>query len=89
MPEIRMPDAWDTVRLATAYRTMNPVSESRLGQLAAGNPIFYARLRDGGSCTIRLYGRVLQWFSDHWPAHLEWPSDVPRPAPASEAKEAA
>ncbi len=84
-----MPDARDTVTVAAAYRAVNPVSESRLGQLAAGNPIFYTRLRDGGSCTIRLYGRVLQWFSDNWPEGAEWPLGVPRPAPASEAKEAA
>ena len=76
-------------RLCDEYRTAVDRSESRVGALAAGNPFFYRRLRDGGSCTIRLYHRVLQWFSDNWPAHLEWPSDVPRPSPASETKEAA
>ena len=68
--------------LADAYRATNPLSESRLGQLAAGNPIFYARLRAGSSCTIKLYTRVLEWFSNHWPPGLEWPPDVPRPEPA-------
>ncbi len=27
----------------------------------------------------------LQAFSDHWPADLAWPSDIPRPAPKKEA----
>ena len=89
MAKIRMPEEADVARMAAAYRTAHPISESRLGQLAAGNPIFYARLRDGGSCTIKLYRRVLQWFSDNWPEGVEWPPDVPRPAPASETGEAA
>ena len=75
--------------LLAAYRGAVSLSESRIAALAAGNPLFYVRLRDGGSCTIRLYLRVLRWFSDHWPEHLEWPPGVPRPepAPADEAKE--
>ena len=91
----RLPSEADAVALADAYRTTNPLSESRLGQLAAGNPMFYSRLRAGSSCTIRLYARVLGWFSGHWPDGLEWPPDVPRPEPApspassDEAKEAA
>ena len=28
---------------------------------------------------VRQY--VAQWFSDHWPADLAWPSDIPRPPP--------
>lgn len=84
-----MPSEESLQRLCDIYRAKVDRSESRVGTLAAGNPFFYARMRSGGSCTIKLYRRVLQWFSDNWPAHLEWPPDVPRPAPASEAKEAA
>ena len=75
--------------LCDVYRTAVDRSESRVGTLAAGNPFFYARMRSGGSCTIKLYRRVLQWFSDNWPEGAEWPPDVPRPAPASETREAA
>ena len=27
------------------------------------------------------YHRVMNVFSDHWPADLPWPSDIPRPPP--------
>ena len=26
----------------------------------------------------------IQWFSDHWPPELEWPSDIARPLPTKE-----
>ncbi len=29
---------------------------------------------------VRTKVRILQWFSDHWPADLEWPPDISRPA---------
>ena len=77
------------IRLAEAYAEHSRVGLARVGFLAAGDGKFFGRLQSGKTCTIRLYRRVLQWFSDNWPAHLEWPPDVPRPAPASEAKEAA
>ncbi len=85
----RLPSDLDVITVCDSYRNAVELSESRIGQLAAGNPAFYLRMRNGGGCTIKLYRRVLQWFSDNWPAHLEWPPDVPRPAPASETKEAA
>ncbi|WP_146193168.1 hypothetical protein [Maritimibacter sp. 55A14] len=44
-----------------------------------GNARLFQRLRDGHGTTIRTYNKVLQWFSDHWPEDLDWPSDIPRP----------
>lgn len=85
----RLPSDLDVTVVCDAYREVVELSESRIGQLAAGNPGFYMRMRNGGGCTIRLYGRVLQWFSDNWPEGAEWPPDVPRPAPASETRGAA
>ena len=32
---------------------------------------------------------AFQWLSDRWPESAEWPADVPRPAPAASAVEAA
>ena len=88
-----LPREGDLQAVCDIYRSESSLSESRLGALTAGNPSFYPRLRGGASCTVKLYARVLQWFSDHWPDHLEWPPDVPRPEPSApaeaEAKEAA
>ena len=67
------------LEVVSAYCVEVGLSESRVSALAAGNPLFTARLRAGSSCTLRLCKRVLQWLSDHWPPHLEWPPDVPRP----------
>ena len=39
----------------------------------------------GHSCTVHTYTRTLQWFSDHWPADLEWPADISRPAPSPDS----
>ena len=45
------------------------------------------RLRRGHTITLRRVARVLQWFSDHWPADLEWPSDIPRPMPSTPTRD--
>ena len=45
------------------------------------------RLRRGHTITLRRVARVLQWFSDHWPADLEWPSDIPRPLPSAPTRD--
>ncbi|WP_126976491.1 hypothetical protein [Frigidibacter oleivorans] len=36
------------------------------------------------SCTLRKAELVMQWFSDHWPADLDWPHDIPRPPKTKE-----
>lgn len=50
--------------------------------LAVNDGKFYRRIVCGGSCTLRTYDHVLQWFCDHWPIGLPWPADIPRPEPA-------
>ena len=80
------PDTTDLLTLCTAYRSVISRSEVRIADLAAGNPYFFSRLQDGGGCTIRSFNRVLQWFSDNWPASLEWPDDIPRPAQSAAAE---
>ncbi|MDE2905532.1 MAG: hypothetical protein OXQ28_05545 [Acidobacteriota bacterium] len=48
-----------------------------------GSPSMAARLAEG-RVTIATAQRVTQWLSDHWPDDLDWPTDIPRPAPRSE-----
>ena len=50
---------------------------------------FFSRIQSGKDCTLKTCARVLQWFSDNWPADLPWPSDIPRTTPNSTPKEAA
>lgn len=47
---------------------------------------FFNRLRAGRGCTVRSYNRAVQWFSDHWPAGVAWPADIPRPKPAAQSR---
>lgn len=70
------------VDLAQSYSAFVNLSLSRIGFLAANDGKFFGRLANGKTCTLRTSDRVLQWFSDHWPAGLEWPADVPRPLPS-------
>lgn len=78
------------LRVAQRYASTKGVELSTLATYAAGDSRFFARLRDG-RVTIRRADAVARWISDHWPDHLEWPPDVPRPEPTAEceAKEVA
>lgn len=42
----------------------------KLDAIAAGADLYSGRLN-----------RAIQWFSDNWPADLDWPEGVMRPAP--------
>ena len=68
--------------LTLIYCEATKRSEARVADLASGNPYLIKRLREGAGCTIATYNRVIQWFSDHWPVDLAWPSDIPRPEPS-------
>ena len=60
-----------------------------LGRWASGSGDFTPRLERGHDITTRRAARVAQWLSDHWPADLEWPSDIPRPEPNPDREKAA
>ena len=84
-----IPDTGYLLSLAGQYSRTMRLSESRISDLAAGNPYFFARLRGGKGCTVKTYCRAFYWFSANWPEGLEWPPGVPRPEPASDLKEVA
>ncbi|MXY66978.1 MAG: hypothetical protein F4Y47_00255 [Acidobacteriia bacterium] len=78
---------------AERYMGARGIAGTTLCRLAVGNSTVWERL-PSGHVTIRTAARLLQWLSDHWPPHLEWPPDVPRPEPQpaparEEEKEAA
>lgn len=68
------------LNLCDAYASHRSISRWRVSFLARGDGMFFKRLADGKSCTIKTADQVLRWFSDNWPADLEWPRDIPRPA---------
>ena len=74
------------VDLGQRFADARGVSLWRVGFLAAGDGKFFARLQAGRSCTLRVAQNVVQYLSDHWPAGLEWPADILRPASRREVE---
>lgn len=57
------------------------VTHFAISMRALGKGDFFKKLsQPGAGCHIRTAERLLRWFSENWPADLEWPRDVPRPA---------
>lgn len=75
------------LKLAATYVDHTGYQLTTVGAYAVNDGKFFQRIEAGGSCTLRTAGRVVCWFSDHWPADLAWPADIPRPAQSK--KEAA
>ena len=71
-------------RLIRTYAASRAISESYASRLASGSGDTLHRIDTGASLTTRRAGRIIQWLFDHWPADLEWPSDIPRPTPRAE-----
>ena len=77
-----LPGTADLQVICGLYRNATGRSEARISDLACANPYLFKRLRASKGCTIATYNRVLAWFSDHWPASVQWPAEIPRPQPA-------
>ncbi|MCF7778042.1 hypothetical protein GLP59_10360 [Sulfitobacter sp. M220] len=71
--------------LAETMATHIGRSEATLSNKAAGNATLFERLRGGKGCTIQTAQRAMVWFSENWPADLEWPADIPRPRKKKDA----
>ena len=70
------------VALAEEYAAVKKVSLWRVGHLSANRGSFFVDLQNQRRhCQTNTYERVIQWFSDHWPADEPWPADIPRPEP--------
>lgn len=68
------------IKLSEAYAAHKNVSHWRVSFLARGDGQFFRRLKAGKGCSVRTAEMVLSFFSDHWPADLEWPRDISRPS---------
>lgn len=38
------------------------------------------RISSGGDLTTGRFEAAISWFSDNWPAGVDWPSDINRPS---------
>lgn len=56
-------------------------SELTLAKRADVHTRLVPRLRQGKGCTVGTYLKMMYWLDRNWPADLQWPTDVPRPAP--------
>jgi hypothetical protein len=75
---------------ATAFAHKRNVKLTTLGRMAANDSPFFTRLADARtSFTARKYDEIIQWFSDHWPADLDWPEGVARPLSVARGSSAA
>ena len=70
------------IRLVHLYAGAAGLSPRTVSTYAAGSGDFCDRLERGSDLTTRRGRRVVQWFSDHWPADLEWPAEIERPVPS-------
>ena len=73
------------VVLSEVFAAHRGVSLWRVGHLAANRGSFFVDIKNHKRhCQTNTHTRVLQWFSDHWPAGLEWPADILRPLPTTD-----
>lgn len=80
----------DIITLAEVYSAHTGLKLSTVSTYAATDGKWLGKLRDGtAGCTVGKVSRVTHWFSDHWPADLAWPRDIPRPPKSPKSKEAA
>ena len=68
------------LEIAERYMRASGIAPSTLGRKAVHNSSVLERI-ETGRVTVRTLTRLLQYLSDNWPAHLEWPRDVERPQP--------
>ena len=78
-------DEESLVDVAQRFASARGITLWRVGLLAAGDGKFFARLKSGRTCTLRVARVVVQYLSDHWPDDHEWPEGIPRPTPRSKS----
>lgn len=81
----RMPGTADLVRLCDAFADHDSVTHWAVSVRTTGRGDFFQGLKTGAGCTLATYERLISRFDAIWPEDLEWPGDVPRPDPRSDA----
>lgn len=76
------------IKTAFIYANYRNRSLSTVANWATNDGKFFNRLMEGKTCTLKTFNRTMCWFSNHWPAGLEWPANIPRPAVQKEKESA-
>jgi hypothetical protein len=74
----------DIIELAEAFSEHSSLTISTVSTYAANDGKWLGGLKKNASCTLRKAEIVVRWFSNNWPADLEWPADIPRPKTSKE-----
>lgn len=80
--------------LIDRFAAHTELSPSYVSAKCGGDGKLHKRLKAGADLRLRTFRRIVQWFSDNWPADLLWPAGLPRPvsspdSPAAQALAAA
>jgi hypothetical protein len=74
------------LKLARAYSEHRRLSINTVSTYAANDGKLFKNFAErDAQCTLRRAGILVQWFSDNWPADLEWPKEIVRPIPRKAA----
>ena len=70
------------IALAERYAQACGLRLTTVAKKSAGQARLFDRLAAGHDITTKRAERVVRWLSDRWPADVEWPPEIPRPAPS-------
>lgn len=73
------------IYLIDRFSQATDLSLSYISLKCSGDSKLHKRLKAGGDLRCSTFRRIVQWFSDNWPADLLWPADLPRPAPSPDS----
>ena len=82
---MRHMDGMYIIYLIDRFSEAADLSPSYISMKCSGDSKLHKRLNAGGDLRCSTFRRIVQWFSDHWPADLLWPADLPRPAPSPDS----
>jgi len=69
------------IALSEALAAHLGVTHFAISMRALGKGDFFKNMIEkGADCRTQTAARLFGWFSDNWPADLEWPRHIPRPA---------
>lgn len=69
------------IQVATIYAQAAGLASGSASRRVFKDGKTLPRLMAGGDVTTGTFESAMAWFAANWPADLDWPSDIPRPAP--------